>query len=282
MSGRVFSAPWNPGAAGGSLTTVELAGKHSPNPNTLVYKDDWNNFAPSVGFSWSLPWFERDTILRGGYGINYTGAATFLQYSSQIGNMPGSTLGVTFAPGTYLDIAGVGAANIIPLPTGGARPFDPVALTNRTTPLEAYTDDRAIPYVQNFNLSLQRELWGGLTLDVGYVGSKGTQLWGPIELNEINIFENGILEAFNITRAGGNAPLFDTIFRGLNVPGAGVVNGTTLTGSQALRRYNTTNQWFANGDVASFASFLNSSQAITGQAGGLLRNGGLPENFIVV
>jgi hypothetical protein len=107
-------------------------------------------------------------------------------------------------------------------------------------------------------------------------------LWNPIELNEPNIFENGILEAFNITRAGGNAPLFDRIFNGLTVTNVGVVNGTTLTGSQALRRFTTTNQWIANGDVANFANWLNSTSALTGANGGLLRNAALPENFIVV
>ena len=52
-------------------------------------------------------------------------------------------------------------------------------------------------------------------------------------VNEVNIFENGILNAFNITDAGGNSPLLNQIFKGLNIPGVGVVNGTTITGSRA-------------------------------------------------
>ncbi|MBI2151031.1 MAG: hypothetical protein HYU27_10580, partial [Acidobacteria bacterium] len=121
-----------------------------------------------------------------------------------------------------------------------------------------------------------------MTLEVSYVGSKGAKLWGTTQLNEINIFENGILDAFNVTRAGGDAPLFDRILRGRNVTGVGIVNGTTLTGSEALRRFTTTNQWIANGEAASLANWLNSTNALTGVNGGLLRNGNLPENFIVV
>ena len=52
----------------------------------------------------------------------------------------------------------------------------------------------------------------------------------------VNIFENGILNAFNITDAGGNSPLLNQIFKGPNIPGVGVVNGTTITGSQAMRQ----------------------------------------------
>ncbi|MBI4471397.1 MAG: TonB-dependent receptor [Acidobacteria bacterium] len=284
ISGKDFSALWNPGASAGSTTLIEFAGKHSPNPAALIYNNDWNNIAPSVGFSWSLPWFRSATVLRGGYGITYTGGVTYLQYSSNIASAPGTALAQLFTPATYLDISRVTAqdARFVPLDTGGARPFDPVPLTNRTAPINGYADNREIPYVQGFNLSIQRELARNLTVDISYVGSKGTKLWGPIELNEPNIFENELLSAFNVTRAGGNAPLFDRILNGLNVTGVGTVNGTTLTGSQALRRFTTTNQWIANGEVASLANWFNTTSALTGRNGGLLRNGRLPENFIVV
>jgi hypothetical protein len=281
ISGTDFSALWNPYATGGTLTNVEPAGKHSPNPDVLPYKNDWNNFAPSVGFSWSLPWFKRSTVLRAGYGINYAGAPAYQQYGREIGAQPGSQIQVIHTPSTYLDIAGAGPG-LVPLSTGGARPNDAVPFTNRATTLSGFVDDRVIQYSQNINLSVQRELVRNLTLDVSYVGNKGSKLWNPIELNEPNIFENGILDAFNITRAGGNAVLFDRILNGLNVTGVGVVNGTSLTGSQALRRFTTTNQWIANGDVANLANWLNSTSALTGSNGGLLRNGNLPENFIVV
>ena len=94
-------------------------------------------------------------------------------------------------------------------------------LNNRTTTLSGFTDNRVIQYSQNMNLSIQRELAKDLTLEVSYVGNKGSKLWNPIELNETNIFENGILDAFNVTRAGGNAPLFDRILNNLNVTGVG-------------------------------------------------------------
>jgi hypothetical protein len=281
-SGTDFGALWTPGASSGSPTVLEFAGKHSPNPDALIYGNDWNNFAPSIGFSWDVPWFDRSTIVRGGYGINYTGAATFLQFSGNLASAPGSSLAVTWVPPAYMNIASVSTGNVFPLPTGGIQPFEPVPTTNRTTGFNAYADYRRIPYVQNFNLSVQRELARNMTLEVSYIGSKGTKLWGSTQLNEINIFENGILDAFNITRAGGNAPLFNQILSGRNVTGVGLVNGTTLTGSEALRRFTTTNQWIANGDVAALANWFNSTNALTGVNGGLLRNGNLPENFIVV
>jgi hypothetical protein len=281
-SGTSFSVMWNPnvGCNLANLTQVEFAGKGY---KALPYNDDWKDFGPAVGFSWSLPWFKQSTVLRGGYGIAYGGGLPEYQnYGRQIGAQPGSQIVVTYTPATYLDINHIATANIIPLPLNGVLPSTPTPLTNRTTQMTAYADNRRTQYTQSFNLSLQRQLSRDTTLEVSYIGSKGTRLWGQVELNEDNIFENGILDAFNVTRAGGNAPLFDQILKGLNVTGVGVVNGTTLTGSQALRKFSTTNQWLANGSVAALANWFNTTSALTGQNGGLLRNGKLPENFIVV
>src|SRR5262249_904985 len=65
VAGTNFSALWNPYASGGSPTRFELVGKNSPNPELQAYQDDWNNFAPSIGFALSLPSLGHSTVLRG-------------------------------------------------------------------------------------------------------------------------------------------------------------------------------------------------------------------------
>jgi hypothetical protein len=136
------------------------------------------------------------------------------------------------------------------------------------------------PYVQNFNLSIQRQLTNTLTLDVSYVGSKGTKLFGRNDLNYTKI-QGAFLDAFNVTRSGGTALLFDQMLMGMNIPGAGVVNGTSVTGSQALRLYTNTRTFLANGNAGGLANFLNTSTTITNQGGGFIRNSRLfPEDYL--
>jgi hypothetical protein len=171
-------------------------------------------------------------------------------------------------------------APLLPIPHT-IKPLEPTPLTDRQQEAFAYADDRPNPYVQNWNVELQREIARNLTLEARYVGNKGTKLYGGIPINNVNIFENGILDAFNITRAGGNAPLFDQMLRGLNL-GSGVVNGTTVTGSASLRNSTLFRALIANGNVGQFAGLLNTTTTATNVAGGLLRNGGLQENFIIV
>jgi hypothetical protein len=55
---------------------------------------------------------------------------------------------------------------------------------------------------------------------VGPLRAEGTHLWGGIPLNAVNIYaalpgSETFFDAFNVTRAGGNAPLFDQMLRGI-------------------------------------------------------------------
>ena len=100
-------------------------------------------------------------------------------------------------------------------------------------------------------------------------------------MNQVEIFSNGFLDAFNVTRTGGQSPLFDKMFAGLTVSGQGAVNGTTVRGSDYVRANSTFAGYLANGNVGAFANALNSSKLVGNVNGGLLSAAGLPENFFV-
>jgi hypothetical protein len=260
------------------LTVLQLVGKNSPNPNENLWKNDYNNFAPAVGFSWSLPWWGQDkTVFRAGYGVNYNGVYDISTVHNAQFATPGTGTIPTYTQGSYLSLANL----TLPIPLT-ARPLQPVGLTDRSQTWSGYDSNWVTPYIQSFNVSLTRDLTPTLNVEARYIGSKGTKLYGGIPLNDVNIFENGILDAFNITRAGGTAELFNRMLNGLSINAGQTVNGTTVTGSAALRQNTTTRAFLANGNVGAFADFLNRTPTGTNANGGLLRNGNLPENFIVV
>src|SRR5204862_7349082 len=94
------------------------------------------------------------------------------------------------------------------------------------------------------------------------------------------------INALLATQGGADAPMFDQMFKGLNL-GSGVV-GTAISGSEALRRNASFRTLIANGDFAAVARLLNTTNIGTVQpagqiiAGGTLRSSGsFPENFIV-
>ncbi|PYS39168.1 MAG: hypothetical protein DMG14_14975, partial [Acidobacteria bacterium] len=274
------------GISCGAIARVEFVGKNSPNPGKQMWGDDWNNFAPSFGLSWAMPWFGRDkTVLRAGYGWSYPGSSlNTVALSSVFGRaLPGTfagsvNQGLSYTTANYLSLSNL----TLPIP----QQFAPLAAVpldgsrNETVPMGA--TNRVAPYIQNFNFEILRDLGHDMALSVSYVGTKGTKLWGGVPLNWVDIFKNGFLDAFNTTRSGGDARLFDDMLRGLNL-GSGVISGTTVTGSASLRANNNTRAFIANGSVAQLADFLNRSTSVTGKGGGFVRNSGLfPENFFVL
>ena len=129
-----------------------------------LLKPNRKNFGPRLGFAYQ-PSFLKDAVIRAGYGIYYTpqiSNAIFAMVegaqatagASLIGNLSGS-------PNlTYANVF----ANI---PTGGPNPYN-FAVSNDPQLRDSY--------IQQWNLNIQKKLIGGIVLDAGYVGSKGTAL----------------------------------------------------------------------------------------------------------
>jgi len=293
ISGSSPADMWQPGHLAGKPTLLELVGKNSNNPNVKLYDNDWHNIGPAIGLSWSLPWGGKDkTVLRAGYGISYQGAAAFNNWLNLFtGNNQGLSYAQSFATlglgATYFNFSSPNLPVPVPSPAT-IKPLAQEPFDVRTNGLLGYDDHRVNPYIQNFSLEIQRELAHNLTFEARYIGSKGTKLYGGLSVNDANIFENGILKAFNLTRAGGDAPLFDQILNGTTLNpgtnaslGQGVVDGRTLTGSAAFRANTIFKSFLANGNVGQFANALNTSTTVTGHAGGLLARNGFPDNFIV-
>ncbi len=268
LSGRDFGDLFQPGRQVGQLMNFEPLGPGTANPDKKLYPTDKNNFAPAVGITWNIPWFGKNkTVFRAGYGVGFERTATFVVNS------------IIFGPGyqstPIYNQASLFTLGNLTLPvTATSAPLATVPLTDRTQPAYGINPNLRTPYYQNFNASIQRDIGRGFMLDVRYVGNKGTKLIRSPNVNEGNVFENGILDAFLVTQAGGRAPVFDRIFNGLQ----GV--GTTITGSDFLRSFSTTAGFLANNNVGGLANFLNTS-ALAGAPGQLLRRAGLPENWIV-
>src|SRR6185436_13379442 len=292
ISGSSFADWMKPGVRGKD-TLVAFFGKNSPNPNTPWRKNDFNNFGPAFGFAWQLPWLGAGkTTIRGGYQVTYQIGWSYNQLSFAT-SAPGSTDSITYIGDsnvTYLDLTKL--PSVIPLPSSN-KPLQPVPTSQRAQQIYQPGSGLVTPYTQNLTLSLTRSLHSNLTLDLRYVGtlSRKQNNNSGFNINVPNFLYNGLKDAFDAARAGGESQLLDRIFNGINL-GAGTVGQNGFTGAAAIRADSRFNSNLANGNYLAIATTLNTLNYTTalnpglpaisaGVLGQVLKVNGFPDNFVV-
>ena len=145
-------------------------------PTGTLWKPDWNNFAPRVGFAYDLTG-DGQTSLRGGYGM---------AYERNFGNV---TFNVLFNPPEYLVATIDAPADVTSLPIFSdlAGPFGGVAGVTKTIPagsLRHVDQNIETAYAHQYGLSVQRQLSPGLSASAEYNGTSGRMLYDLADVNK--------------------------------------------------------------------------------------------------
>ncbi len=144
------------------LQPAGFAGPKDSRYGRGLLQPDRNDFSPRIGFAYQ-PAFAKDAVVRGGYGIYYTpqiSNAIFAMAEGAQATAGANVIGnIAGAPNLFFSNPFAGAA------TTGVFNF---AVSNDQNMRDSY--------IQQWNLNIQKKLWGGFVVDAGYVGSKGTRL----------------------------------------------------------------------------------------------------------
>jgi Carboxypeptidase regulatory-like domain len=194
---------FKPGTLAGSPSQYTLFA-----PGTPAYKGT-GSWLPSFGFAYT-PHFAKglfhklagesgQTVVRGGFSIasvregtqvfqGVTGAnpggAITTNRSLTLGNLP---VGTYLRQGPFAQPA---------FPTSPTYPNSGLI----TDSVNAFDPNLKIGYVESWSGGIQREIKRDNVIEIRYVGNRGHELWRQIDLNELNIVENGVFAEWKLAQ----------------------------------------------------------------------------------
>ncbi len=277
-----------------------------------LWSDDYNNFAPVVGVAWD-PFGDGRTSIRAGFRISYM-QDSFSIVDGNLDDNEGLLLDEICTPsrgdcannpaGPFL-LRDIGSTPVVPQTPEFVLPSSRSILDSNAADFRVFDPDLATPYYSEWTLSVARELRPNLTLELRYVGNRGTKLRRIADFNEINtgvvdpVTGTSFLDAFQTAKAnldcnrstGNNNFGFDA------ASGAPCIQPNPLmtaliAGDPATLRGNTTLQDALDfGEAGHFANQYMQAQASRPAPGedripggsfwGQVLNGRFPANFFM-
>ncbi len=215
-NGDIRTSVLNPNAV------LDIVGGNSGTPGNF-FNADKNNFAPNVSLAWSPKFGDgflgrligNDTVIRGGFSINYFNDEYLKSSSTLAAGNPGlGALAVNaIRPGSTSAVLN---SSLSPVPGLVAVPSlsNPPAFT--APPRTFLTNNLAagglgqvfgtdpnlqVPKVYQWNVGIQRNIGLGAVLEVRYVGNKSDDLIRTVDYNEVDVTNNGFFTDFGRAQA---------------------------------------------------------------------------------
>ncbi len=298
---------FKPGTLEGQATTYKMLQK-----GTSAYNTDWHNLGPSLGAAWTvgaehgflhaLLGGKGNSVLRGGASLAYQRGG-MSDFTGPLGGNPGIQIDATrnLTNGNLGTLPVLLSSSDLGPPTMNLTRSYPMAVPTPSSNVYVFNPNLKTPSAFTYSFSWQRELSNNMVLEARYIHTNSFNQWTGgqqldyMNLNEVNILENGFLNEFKVAQANlqaniaagrGNTfaytgvagtsplPIFLAYLNGSNAP----TDTTRYTGSGWTNTTLVQSMYPMNPNPYTAASTIWASSSY--RTNGL--NAGFPSNFWVV
>ncbi len=180
-------------------------------PGVGGYDPGVGKFDPTVGIAYRIPnagafhWLTgNDAVLRAGFSISTIREGIGFLEGVWNGNQ-GRSLSTSASPGANPTIFPAGSVlfsdssypHVVPSTVDPSfpNPSFPLAVQSGQS-VEDYNPSIKPEYVESWTMGFQRQISQNTVIDVRYVANHGADLWQAVNLNEVNVVENGFATEF--------------------------------------------------------------------------------------
>jgi hypothetical protein len=190
-----------PNAPAGTLYPGDPGFQTGGRPNQTA----WLNFAPRVSVAWD-PKGDAKTLIRASWGVFYDMPHTLFYYNYASEPLWGESITLTAPPGGFANPwLGYPGGNPFPTTQNPNTPY-PTGGYYETVPLNVQNT-----YVEQWNLTLQKQLTSSWLLKASYLGNNTIHLWTDQELNPaVYIPGNCPAGVYGLTKPGPCSTLANT------------------------------------------------------------------------
>jgi hypothetical protein len=214
---------WGPSGVGNIFQPGTLTGTNTPMVEARADAyNAWNvTPQPTLGLAWNPRYSEgilgklfgdSDTVVRAGFSLRFFTIP--YQYYWDNASSYGAFFYQNFAlaPGNSANVGEFQAGTLSlgqPLPAFSLSPAtysDSAPLSSVTTfrpsgvPVTGFKKGIGQPYTMSWTIGIQRKFGESRALEIRYNANRTLKQWIAQNLNEVNIFENGLLDEFNAAR----------------------------------------------------------------------------------
>jgi hypothetical protein len=173
LSNLLNQQPWDP-----APITFQTVG---PGTGRQIYHNDPYNIEPRFGLAWD-PFSTGKTSVRIGYGIFHD--RVFGNLFTNLKGSPPFVAGFQNFPNEDFASGTGPLVRLAALPPPATQPAPPASVPDGSLLSASILDPRLkTPYTQSWNVGIQRQVGGGMTLELNYVGSGTHRLFRSVDGN---------------------------------------------------------------------------------------------------